>query len=185
MSSIVVPFQREKKLSKACLSPYVVQQPTTKVKCKKRRRNNNKKKSNKVIKSVFGPDGNEIPLFPWKEFTIYYAEGVKYKVPWFAKSVEKVYFPVNEKDFHWCLAELHIRSGVVTFYDSLGGPCDGIETRLFWLQLRQIWEFQILLYLEEAKVFEKKNIDKTNYLISFRYADEVPLQGGLYGDCSL
>ncbi|GJU19343.1 phospholipase-like protein [Tanacetum coccineum] len=141
VKTVVVPFQREKKLSKACLSPYVVPPPTTEVKCKKRRRNNNKKKSKIVIKSVFGPDGNEILLLPWKEanddlamaspylsdmliqceFPVYYADGVKYGVPWFANSVEKVYFLVNEKDFHWCLEELHIRSGVVTFYDSLGG----------------------------------------------------------------
>ncbi|GKB06874.1 hypothetical protein Tco_0835107, partial [Tanacetum coccineum] len=67
VKTIVVPFQREKKLSKACLSPYVMQQPTTEIKCKKRRRNNNKKKYKKVIRSVFGPDGNEIPLLPRKE----------------------------------------------------------------------------------------------------------------------
>ncbi|GJR50544.1 ulp1 protease family, C-terminal catalytic domain-containing protein [Tanacetum coccineum] len=119
------------------------------------------------------------------EFFVFYADGVKYGVPWFAKSVEKVYFPINEKDFHWCRAELHIRSDVVTFYDSLRAPIDGIETRLWLLKLRQIWEFHIPLYLEETKVFEKKNIDKTNYSVSFRYADGVPLQGRLFGDCGL
>ncbi|GKE35233.1 phospholipase-like protein [Tanacetum coccineum] len=35
-------------------------------------------------------------------------------------SVEKVYFLVNEPKEHWCLTELEIRTGVVTFYDSLG-----------------------------------------------------------------
>ncbi|GJX30341.1 ulp1 protease family, C-terminal catalytic domain-containing protein [Tanacetum coccineum] len=73
---------------------------------------------------------------------------IKYGVLWFASGVEKVYFPVNEKDFHWCLAELHIRSGVITFYDSLGGPSNGIKDRLFWLELRQIFELSHNLPLE-------------------------------------
>ncbi|GJU71055.1 RNA-directed DNA polymerase, eukaryota [Tanacetum coccineum] len=101
------------------------------------------------------------------ELPLYYADGIKYGVPWFASGVEKVYFPVNEKDFHWCLAELHIRSGVITFYDSLGGPSNGIEDRLFWLELRQIFDFHIPTYMDYADVFVKKNIDKTNYSIRF------------------
>ncbi|GJZ55113.1 hypothetical protein Tco_0610306, partial [Tanacetum coccineum] len=75
------------------------------------------------------------------ECLLYYADGVKYGVPWFANNFQKVYFPINEKDSHW-----------------------------------------IPLYLDNAKVFEKKNIVKKNYSITFRYADGVPLQGGLYGD---
>ncbi|GJY93322.1 phospholipase-like protein [Tanacetum coccineum] len=58
----------------------------------------------------------------WYGYPLYYADGVKYCVPWFAKSVKKVYFPVNESDSHWVLGELDITSGVITFYDSLGGP---------------------------------------------------------------
>ncbi|GKD09036.1 ulp1 protease family, C-terminal catalytic domain-containing protein, partial [Tanacetum coccineum] len=119
------------------------------------------------------------------ELPLYYDDGVTYGVPWFASGVEKVYFPVNEKVSHWCLAELHIRSGVITFYDSLGGPANGIEDHLFWLELRQIFEFHILTYLDYADVFVKKNINKTNYSISFQYAQGVPIQGGLYGDCGL
>ncbi|GJV99716.1 ulp1 protease family, C-terminal catalytic domain-containing protein [Tanacetum coccineum] len=115
-------------------------------------------------------------LLRW-EFPSYYADGVKYGVAWFASSVEK--------DFHWCLAELHLRSGVITFYDSIGGPSDGIEAHLFWLELRQTLEFHITLYMDDADVFEKKNIDKDKYSISFRYADGVPIQGGLYSDYGL
>ncbi|GJZ51600.1 ulp1 protease family, C-terminal catalytic domain-containing protein [Tanacetum coccineum] len=99
--------------------------------------------------------------------------------------LKNVYFPVNEKDSHWCLAELHIHSGVITFYDSLRGLANGIEGRLFWLELRQIFEFHIPTYLDYADVFVKKNIDKTNYSISFQYAHRVLIQGGLYGDCGL
>nr|GEX80209.1 phospholipase-like protein [Tanacetum cinerariifolium] len=38
----------------------------------------------------------------------------------------KVYFPQNEPNIHWSLAELHINSDVITFYDSLG-PCKESE----------------------------------------------------------
>ncbi|GJR16758.1 ulp1 protease family, C-terminal catalytic domain-containing protein [Tanacetum coccineum] len=107
------------------------------------------------------------------EYPLYYADGVKYGVPWFAKSVKKV------------LGELDITSGVITFYDSLGGPPDGVETHHFLLEVRQKLEFQFLLYLDSTEVFEKKEIDKACYSISFRYAKGVPLQGGLYGDCGL
>ncbi|GKB11250.1 phospholipase-like protein [Tanacetum coccineum] len=186
----VVPFQRQKYPGKACVSPYV-QPSSTKVKYKKRRRVMKLDKPNILIRTLIGPDGNEIPLFPWKElagailkevgylmmnpnddwamaspylcdmllqyeYPLYYVDGVKYGVPWFAKSVKKVYFPVNESDSHWVLGELDITSGVITFYDSLGGPPRGVETRHFWLEVRQILEFQFPLYLDSVKVFEKK-----------------------------
>ncbi|GJR60132.1 RNA-directed DNA polymerase [Tanacetum coccineum] len=78
------------------------------------------------------------------QFPLYYADGVTYGVPWLANNVEKVYFPINEKDSHW---------------------------------------FQFPLFLDNAEVFEKKNIVKDDYSISFKFADGVPIQGGLYGDC--
>nr|GEU91537.1 DNA-directed DNA polymerase [Tanacetum cinerariifolium] len=107
------------------------------------------------------------------ELPLYYANGSKYGVPWFASGVEKVYFPVNKKDFHWCLAELHIHSGVITFYNSLEGPSNGIKDHLFWLELRQIFEFHIPTYMDYADVIVKKNIDKTNYSINFQYVQGV------------
>ncbi|GJY92074.1 phospholipase-like protein [Tanacetum coccineum] len=178
VKTVARPFLRQRRLGKACVSPYVPPPPTTEVKCKKRRLTTKKPTSRKIIKSVIGADGNEISLLPWNEYglfkqpnddwamaspylndmlsryelPLYYADGIKYGVPWFASGVEKVYFPVNEKDFHWCLAELHIRSGVITFYDSLGGPSNGIEDRIFWLKLRQIFEFHIPTYLDYADV---------------------------------
>nr|GEZ09712.1 ulp1 protease family, C-terminal catalytic domain-containing protein [Tanacetum cinerariifolium] len=48
-----------------------------------------------------------------------YVVGVTYVVPWFYESVKKVYFSINVEDNHWILAEFPIRSGVITFYDSL------------------------------------------------------------------
>ncbi|GKF16518.1 ulp1 protease family, C-terminal catalytic domain-containing protein [Tanacetum coccineum] len=77
------------------------------------------------------------------EYPLYYADGVKYGVPWFENNVQKVYFPINEKDSHWVLGELHIISGLITIYDSLGGPPNGKETRHFWLRLREKLMFQI------------------------------------------
>ncbi|GKA52371.1 hypothetical protein Tco_0745686 [Tanacetum coccineum] len=43
--------------------------------------------------------------------------GTRCPVAW--RDIEKVYFLVNEPKKHWCLAELHISTGVVIFYDSL------------------------------------------------------------------
>ncbi|GKC66457.1 phospholipase-like protein [Tanacetum coccineum] len=51
-------------------------------------------------------------------------------------SVEKVYFPVNEPKEHWCLAELEIRTGVVTFYDSLGWA--GGSRRRWWRRMKKV-----------------------------------------------
>ncbi|GJW73172.1 hypothetical protein Tco_0132542 [Tanacetum coccineum] len=159
----VVPFQRQKYPGKACVSPYV-QPSSTKVKYKKRRRVMKLDKPNILIRTLIGPDGNEITLLPWKEYEypLYYADGVKYDVPWFAKSVKK----------------LDITFGVITFYDSLGGPPSGVETRHFWLEVRKILEFQFPLYLDSVKVFEKKKIDKASYLISFRFmlSHNIPLE---------
>ncbi|GJV34956.1 ulp1 protease family, C-terminal catalytic domain-containing protein [Tanacetum coccineum] len=102
------------------------------------------------------------------EYPLYYGDGVTYGVPWFTDNVQKVYFPINENDSDWVLGELHIIFGLITISDSLGAPPNGKETRHFWLQLREKLMFQILLYLDNAKVFEKKNINKDNYLITFR-----------------
>ncbi|GKA55147.1 reverse transcriptase domain-containing protein [Tanacetum coccineum] len=56
----------------------------------------------------------------------YFSNGHMYPLPWIA--VEKVYLLVNEPKKHWCLAELEIRNGVITFYDSLGWA-DGSRRR--------------------------------------------------------
>ncbi|GJW57148.1 ulp1 protease family, C-terminal catalytic domain-containing protein [Tanacetum coccineum] len=101
------------------------------------------------------------------QYPLYYADGVKYGVPWFANNVQKVYFPINKKDPHWVLEELHISSGLITIYDSLGCPHNVIETCLFWLDLREKLQFQIPLFLDNVEVFEKKNIVKDDYSISF------------------
>ncbi|PWA69048.1 phospholipase-like protein [Artemisia annua] len=57
-----------------------------------------------------------------RDIPLYYANGITYGVPWCAENVEKVYFPINEPKIHWALGVLHLRSGVVSIYDSLHGP---------------------------------------------------------------
>nr|GEX36439.1 phospholipase-like protein [Tanacetum cinerariifolium] len=72
---------------------------------------------------------------------------------------DKVYFSVNEPKTHWCLAELEIRTGVVTFYDSLG-----------WAVMHGI--------------IESKGISADDYKITYKYAD-APFQASLFGDCGI
>nr|GEZ34423.1 phospholipase-like protein [Tanacetum cinerariifolium] len=105
-----------------------------------------------------------------------------YGVPWFAQSVEKVYFPINVEEVHRILAELHIRSGVVNLYDNL--PLDDltVEYQKWWLEMRACYATQILKLLLKTKVLDKKNIDPANYSITYRYAVNVPRQGDAYGD---
>nr|GEX64571.1 transposase, MuDR, MULE transposase domain protein [Tanacetum cinerariifolium] len=116
------------------------------------------------------------------KFPCCYADGVTYDVPWFAQSVKKVYFPINVEEIHWIVAELHIRSGVVTFCDNLPMEDLHVEDQKWWLGMRESYAYQILNLLLETKVLEKK-IDPTNYSISYRYAVNVPKQGDTYVDC--
>ncbi|GKF98709.1 hypothetical protein Tco_0297492, partial [Tanacetum coccineum] len=44
--------------------------------------------------------------------------GVKYLVIW--ANVEEVFFSINKPEEHYCIGMLHIKTGVITLYDSLG-----------------------------------------------------------------
>ncbi|GJS44174.1 putative reverse transcriptase domain-containing protein [Tanacetum coccineum] len=173
----------------AYLSPYI-QLPSTEVKCRKRRREiyleKVGKKSSKLFLLPWKEDVTRSPTAPKRTVTVpeeanalfrdknkmepnadwamtspylcdmlsrfqyplYYADGV----PWFANNV---------------LGELHISSGLITIYDSLGCPLNRIETRQFWLDLKENLQFHIPLFLDNAEVFEKKNIVKDDYSIIF------------------
>ncbi|GJW96661.1 ulp1 protease family, C-terminal catalytic domain-containing protein [Tanacetum coccineum] len=179
---------RQKFPGKAYLSPYI-QPPSTEVKCRKRRREIKlekvEKKSSKLLlgrmelklncyhgKREPNVDWAMASLYlcdmlSWFQYPLYYADGVKYGVPWFSNNVQK--------DSHWVLEELHISSSLISIYDSLGCPPNGIETRLFWLDLREKLQFQIPLFLDNVEVFEKKNIVKDDYSINFQFADGVPI----------
>ncbi|GKB72589.1 hypothetical protein Tco_0934001 [Tanacetum coccineum] len=44
---------------------------------------------------------------------------------------------------------------------------------------------QLPVVLEHANIFQKNEIDPSKYTITFRLADNVPKQGGIYGDCGV
>ncbi|GJS07932.1 ulp1 protease family, C-terminal catalytic domain-containing protein [Tanacetum coccineum] len=131
--------------------------------------------------AIVGPFFNTFMLR--NELSCCYADSVTYGVPWFAQFVKKVYFPINVEEVHWILSELHIRSGVVTFYDSLPPNDLTVENKKWWLDMRACYAYQIPTLLLKIKVLDKKNIDPANYSITYRYAVNVPRQGDAYGDC--
>lgn len=90
---------------------------------------------------------------------------------------------MNESTVHWCLGELHIRSSVVTIYDILEGPAeDGCK---WWADWKATFISQIPAYLQDSEVMKKKNIDPATYSITFRNAENIPLQGPFYRDCGI
>ncbi|GKA45136.1 phospholipase-like protein [Tanacetum coccineum] len=103
-----------------------------------------------------------------------------YPLPWIA--IEKVYFFINEQKEHWCLAELEIRTGVVTFYDSLGWA--GGSRRLWWRRMKKVLPEKLTLYLLMHGIFDSKGISSDDYKITYNYAF-VPFQASLYGDCGI
>ncbi|PWA77936.1 phospholipase-like protein [Artemisia annua] len=99
---------------------------------------------------------------------------------------DAVYFPVNETEVHWVLAELDICSGVITLFDSLGGPRNPNEDgRPWWEKWRKVLAEHLPLYLYESEVLQRKNIDPSSYYITFRWAQNLPIQGPTYGDCGV
>ncbi|GJX18192.1 ulp1 protease family, C-terminal catalytic domain-containing protein [Tanacetum coccineum] len=105
-----------------------------------------------------------------------YVDGVTYGVPWFADSVEKAYFPINGEDNHWVLAELHIRSGVITLYDSLPPQNTLVESREWWLDTRKCYAEKFPKLLIESEVMAKKNIDPSTYSITYRLLNNLSLE---------
>ncbi|GKB01321.1 ulp1 protease family, C-terminal catalytic domain-containing protein [Tanacetum coccineum] len=105
-----------------------------------------------------------------------FVDGVTSGVPWFSESVEKVYFPINAEDNHWVLAEFHIRSGVITFYDKLPPKTLIVEERKWWLDARKLYADKLLKLLIQSEVMENKNIDPSNYSISYRLLNNLPLE---------
>ncbi|GKA19807.1 phospholipase-like protein [Tanacetum coccineum] len=93
-----------------------------------------------------------------------------------------VYFPVNEPKTHWCLAELEIRTGVVTFYDSLGWA--GGSRRRWWRRMKKLLPEKLTVYLVMHGIFESKCISADDYKIIYKYAD-APFQASLFGDCGI
>ena len=85
---------------------------------------------------------------------------------------------------HWTLGELTISTGVITLYDSLGSQKDK-DLSPWNRKLRRTIQTQLPIYLINSEVMEKRRMDPDSYHVSFRYATNVPKQGGLYGDCGI
>ena len=95
----------------------------------------------------------------------------------------QVLFPVNEPNEHWALGELHIRSGVLTIYDSLPKFS---RTREWWTETMPArFEYMLPLYLKEQGVLKAKGVDVDGYRITWKYAEDAPQQSGVLGDCGI
>ncbi|GJV08269.1 phospholipase-like protein [Tanacetum coccineum] len=107
--------------------------------------------------------------------------GVTYPVMW--ADVEQVFFSINEPNKHYCLGVLHIRTGVITLYDSLFS--EGVETRKWWIKMRKAFKKYIPPYLQEWGILDAKGIPLESYNITFVVGKDVPIQGDAYGDCGV
>lgn len=89
---------------------------------------------------------------------------------------------MNEPDKHWCLAELHLRTGVVSFYDTLG-LVHGNGAR-WWRTLKRMLPKQLTMYLVQQGILASKGISAEEYKITYQ-CPAVPKQADVYGDCGV
>ncbi|GJY55855.1 phospholipase-like protein [Tanacetum coccineum] len=90
-----------------------------------------------------------------------------------------VYIPLNIKNAHWFLVEFQIRTGVVTFYDTLSGLESWKKENLdWWLSLRVMMIEQLSQGMSKHGNFKKKDI-------TFEFSNHAPKQVSLYGDCGV
>ncbi|GJR48965.1 phospholipase-like protein [Tanacetum coccineum] len=111
----------------------------------------------------------------------FYVTDEIYPISW--KDVEQVFIPINEPTRHWSLALFHISSGSVTFYDSQ--KIYDVEYRPWYLKMRSCLETKLPVILQRTGVFASKGIDPNSYSIKFSHAENVPQQGGVFGDCGV
>ncbi|GKA95638.1 phospholipase-like protein [Tanacetum coccineum] len=97
--------------------------------------------------------------------------------------LDDVFIPINEPKRHWSLALFHISSGSVTFYDSQ--KIYDVEYRPWYLKMRSCLETKLPVILQRTGVFVRKGIDPNSYSIKFSHAENVPQQGGVFGDCGV
>nr|GEV59713.1 hypothetical protein [Tanacetum cinerariifolium] len=105
--------------------------------------------------------------------------GVRYPVNW--EDVEHVFFSINEPNEHYCIDILHIRTGVITLYDSLFS--EAVETIKWWIKMRIAFKTYIPTYLQEWGILDAKGIPIESYNIKFVVGKDVPIKGHAYGDC--
>ncbi|GJX15162.1 phospholipase-like protein [Tanacetum coccineum] len=101
----------------------------------------------------------------------YFSNDHMYPLPW--QAVEKVYFLVNKPKTHWCLAELEIHTGVVTFYDSLGWA--GGSRRRWWRRMKKLLPEKLTVYLVMHGILERKGISADDYKITYKLCRNIPL----------
>nr|GEV31768.1 ulp1 protease family, C-terminal catalytic domain-containing protein [Tanacetum cinerariifolium] len=138
-----------------------------------------KKQLAMALKPPFGQQSATTPV-PKKENPDYISNGHMYRLPW--QAVEKVYFSVNEPKTHWCLVELKIPTGVVSFYDSLGWA--GRFRRRWWRRMKKLFPEKLTIYLVMHGILESKGISADDYKITYKYVD-APFQASLFGDCGI
>ncbi|GJY01229.1 phospholipase-like protein [Tanacetum coccineum] len=88
-----------------------------------------------------------------------------------------VFIPINEPGQHWCLAEFDILLGVVKFYDS--GDSYDVECRDWYIRTRDCLQGRsgrLPEVLDPVNVFDKKEINKSAYHITFGIAENVSKQ---------
>ncbi|GKA93864.1 phospholipase-like protein [Tanacetum coccineum] len=94
-----------------------------------------------------------------------------------------VFFSINEPNKHYCLGVLHIRTGVITLYDSLFS--EAVETRKWCIKIRKAFKKYIPPYLQEWGILDAKGIPLESYNITFVVGKDVPIQADAYGDCGV
>ncbi|GKD10557.1 phospholipase-like protein [Tanacetum coccineum] len=98
-----------------------------------------------------------------------------YPLAW--RDVEQVFIPINEPKRHWFLAQFHIQSGNVTFYDSQ--KTYDPKFRPWYVKMRSCLESKLPVVLKQTGVFASKGIDPTSYSLKFTNAQNVLKQGGV------
>ncbi|GKE03614.1 phospholipase-like protein, partial [Tanacetum coccineum] len=110
--------------------------------------------------------------------SLFYATDEIYPLAW-----RDVFIPINEPRRHWSLAQFHIQSGNVTFYDSQ--KTYNPKFRPWYVKMRSYLESNLHIVLQQTGVFASKGIDPTSDSIKFTNAQNVPKQGGVFGDCGV
>nr|GEU64181.1 phospholipase-like protein [Tanacetum cinerariifolium] len=113
--------------------------------------------------------------------SLFYATDEIYPLAW--RDVEQVFIPINEPKRHWSLAQFHIQSGNVTFYDSQ--KTYNPEFCPWYVKIRSYLESKLPVVLQQTGVFSRKGIDPTSYSIKFTNTQNVLKQGGVFGDCGV
>ncbi|GKA50910.1 phospholipase-like, aminotransferase-like mobile domain protein [Tanacetum coccineum] len=111
----------------------------------------------------------------------FYVTDEIYPMAW--RDVEQVFIPINEPKRHWSLAQFHIQSGNVTFYDSQ--KIEGVEYRLWYLKMRSCLETKLPVLLHRTGVFASKGIDPNSYSIKFSQEQRFPPSECLIWECGV